>query len=143
MTVYMFGVGLGIGPEQRGGQFVRRAALLSILGLLCAFSFGAATASVWYDELAGPHASPLLMILLVGGAVAITAFATMARMLEDAGPAGRAVAGLVLVAALDDIAAWCVLATVVALSTAAGPGQIAGTVLGAAALALAMFAVGR
>lgn len=144
LTFYMFGTGIGIGPEQRGRRVVRQAALLSVAGLVFAFALGALAAAVWYDDLAGPNARPLPVILLVGGAFAITAFPTMARMLEDAGVSGRAVAGLVLLAAaLDDVAAWCILAAVVALSTPAGPGQLVSTVVGATALVLVLLTAGR
>src|SRR5207237_5950534 len=54
-------------------------------------------------------------ILFLGAAIAITAFPVLARIVHDRGLAGTALGTLVLAAgAINDAAAWCVFAVVLA-----------------------------
>ncbi len=60
-------------------------------------------------------------MLLVGTAMAITAFPVLTRVLVDKGMTGTALGMLALAcASIDDITAWCLLALVVALVHGAG-----------------------
>src|SRR2546429_9909911 len=58
---------------------------------------------------------PFEAILFLGAAIAITAFPVLARIIHDRGLTGTALGTLVLAAgAINDAAAWCVFAVVLA-----------------------------
>ena len=68
-----------------------------------------------------PGAEPLEATLFLGAAIAITAFPMLARIIHERGLAGTSLGTLALSAgAIDDAAAWCVLAIVLA-SFGGGP----------------------
>jgi Kef-type K+ transport system membrane component KefB len=88
-------------------------------------AIGAALAYVLYARAgyAGPRATNRgTFMLLVGTAMAITAFPVLTRILVDRGMAGSKIGMLALTcAAAGDVLAWCLLALVIALANAAGP----------------------
>ena len=115
LVLYMFCVGL----EFRADLLVkhaRRAAAVSVAGIAAPFALGGALAVVMLQ--AGgfftPDVTRLQAILFVGAAMSITAFPMLARIIYERGIAGTALGTLALAAgAMDDAAAWIILAIVV------------------------------
>ncbi|PZQ72458.1 MAG: cation/H(+) antiporter, partial [Variovorax paradoxus] len=72
----------------------------------------------WLHEMPGlfsPKAKELEASLFLGAAIAITAFPMLARIIHERGIAGTSLGTLALTAgAVDDAAAWCILAVVLA-----------------------------
>ena len=81
--------------------------------------------------------------LFMGAAMAITAFPVLARILTDTGLHRTRIGTLAITcAAVDDVTAWCILAVVVAIVHAVGPGDaIVTIILALAFLAFMVFVV--
>jgi Kef-type K+ transport system membrane component KefB len=117
LALYMFLVGV----EFRADLFVgraRTAALVSGAGMLVPFALGAGLATMLVD-LKGLFFTPTVQrweaMLFLGASMCITAFPMLARIIVERGLTGTALGALALAAgALDDAAAWCILAVVLA-----------------------------
>lgn len=144
--LYMFLVGL----EFRTDHFrmkVRSAACVSIAGMVVPFALGAALIP-WLLKVPGifsPNVRPFEGALFLGAAIAITAFPMLARIISERGLSGTSLGTLALAAgAIDDAAAWCVLAVVLATFGASQPVTIGGFKIGAEVVAIggaALFAL--
>jgi Kef-type K+ transport system membrane component KefB len=118
-----FGVGLYmflVGVEFKTDLFRRRvggALSVSLAGMLTPFVLGAALA-LWLVRMPGffsEKATALEAVLFLGAAMSITAFPMLARIIYERGLTGTALGTLALAAgSIDDAAAWCVLAIVLA-----------------------------
>lgn len=142
--LYMFLVGL----EFDTGLFVSRArsaALVSISGMLVPFILGGAL-TMWLVRIPGlfaPEVEFYEAALFMGAAMAITAFPMLARIIYERGLAGTSLGTLALAAgAIDDAAAWCVLAIV--LASFGGTWLVAGkAIAGGLIYGVLMLTVGR
>jgi Kef-type K+ transport system membrane component KefB len=116
LSLYMFLVGLEF-REDLLRQRLGSAAWVSAAGMVVPFVLGAAIAAwlVGKSGYFGPQAHRWDACLFLGAAMSITAFPMLARIVYERGLAGTALGTLVLAAgAVDDAAAWCVLAVVLA-----------------------------
>ncbi len=120
LVLYMFSLGTHIDAHAML-KHGRKASAVSLSGVLLPLAMGAALAFFLYPEFAGPRASLLSFMLIVGTAMAITAFPVLARLLEDRGMLGDKIGSLALLcAAIDDVIGWCLLALVIAIIHATG-----------------------
>lgn len=116
LIVYMFLIGV----EFDLGLIRRRltsAAAVSISGIVAPFLLGAGAAWMLAPHwpLFTPKTSPWEQMLFMGAAMAITAFPMLARIIYERGLTGTSLGTLALAAgSIDDAAAWCVLAIVLA-----------------------------
>jgi Kef-type K+ transport system membrane component KefB len=120
LVLYMFSLGarVDIGLMLRQSH---KAIIVSFSGILLPLALGAGLAFFLYPRFAGPHATLLSFVLLVGTAMAITAFPVLARLLAEKNMLDTRVGVLALTcAAVGDVVAWCLLALVVALTQADG-----------------------
>jgi Kef-type K+ transport system membrane component KefB len=136
--LYMFLVGL----EFNTGHFksrARSAATVSIAGMAVPFLLGALLV-LWLINVPGlfsPKVRYFEAALFLGAAIAITAFPMLARIISERGLSGTPLGTLALAAgAIDDAAAWCVLAIVLATFGATQPLEIAGLAIGAEIVAI-------
>jgi Kef-type K+ transport system membrane component KefB len=136
--LYMFLVGL----EFNTGHFrsrARSAACVSVAGMLVPFILGAVLV-LWLQHVPGiftPKVRYFEGALFLGAAIAITAFPMLARIISERGLSGTPLGTLALAAgAIDDAAAWCVLAVVLATFGASHPIQIGGLTIGAETVAI-------
>ena len=116
LVVYMFliGVEFDLGLIRRR---LRSAAAVSISGILAPFLLGAAAAWMLAPHwpLFTPKTNQWEQMLFMGAAMAITAFPMLARIIYERGLTGTSLGTLALAAgSIDDAAAWCVLAIVLA-----------------------------
>ena len=144
LVLYMFCVGL----EFRADLLMRnarRAAAVSIAGIAAPFLLAAALAPVLVESggfftggVRTVHAT-----LFLGAAMSITAFPMLARIIYERGIAGTPLGTLALSAgAVDDAAAWIILAVVV--GSFSGSAWLAITAAaGGLAYAIIVFTVGR
>src|SRR6266513_2704435 len=114
--LYMFLVGVEFDTELFRSR-MRSAFSVSLAGILVPFVIGTALA-LWLVKVPGLFSEKTRTfeaILFLGAAIAITAFPVLARIVHDRGLAGTALGTLVLAAgAINDAAAWCVFAVVLA-----------------------------
>lgn len=123
LLIFMFGVGWEFDKRLLNGRR-SAAAAVSLSSIALAFGLGVALATVLYshhDTVKGHHPSFTAFALFMGAAMSITAFPVLARMLTEHRLTGTRVGALALAsAAIDDVLAWCLLALVAAIVTAAG-----------------------
>ncbi len=136
--LYMFLVGL----EFNTGHFksrARSAACVSVAGMVVPFILGALLV-LWLQQIPGiftPKVRYFEGALFLGAAIAITAFPMLARIISERGLSGTPLGTLALAAgAIDDAAAWCVLAIVLATFGASQPMQFGGLTIGAETVAI-------
>ncbi|MBF8191632.1 cation:proton antiporter [Nonomuraea sp. K274] len=120
LTLYMFLVGAGIDHSAQSGE-MRRASALAASGILPSLLLGFGSGLLLYDLLSRPDVSPFQFALFLGGALSLTAFPMLARILYERGLEHSRVGRLTLLAAsIDDALAWCILAVLSAMHLGAG-----------------------
>jgi Kef-type K+ transport system membrane component KefB len=144
LVLYMFIVGLEFRFDLMRPR-LRSALAVSLSGIVAPFAFGCLIA-VWLLERGGffqPNVTAIQAIPYLGAAMAITAFPMLARIIVERGLAGTTVGALSLAAgAIDDAAAWCVLALVLA-SFAGDPTIALYAIGGSIALVIFLLTGGR
>jgi len=142
--LYMFLVGAEFRMDLFRGR-LRSAASVSIAGMAVPFAL-AALLTPWLMTMPGlfsEKTSRMEATLFMGAAIAITAFPMLARIIYERGLSGTALGTLALAAgAIDDAAAWCVLAIVLA-SFGAGPLVAVKAIAGGIAYGVFMTTAGR
>jgi Kef-type K+ transport system membrane component KefB len=137
--LYMFLVGMGFRTDHFKAN-VHKAASVSLAGMAVPFLV-AIVATPWLMTVPGlfsASASRFDATLFMGAAIAITAFPMLARIIHERGLTHTALGTLSLSAgAIDDAAAWCVLAVVLA-SFGAGAGVAYIAIFGGIAFAAFM-----
>lgn len=144
LVLYMFVVGLEFRIDLVRDR-LRSALAISLSGILAPFILGCGIAA-WLLQLNGFFAPGVHLwqaMPYLGAAMAITAFPMLARIIVERRLTGTSVGALALAAgAIDDAAAWCVLALV--LASFASDATIALYAIGGSLLLVAvMFTVGR
>ena len=118
LVLYMFLVGLEFDPALLREK-LRSAALVSAAGIAAPFVLGGLIAWATHARadlaLFGEGVSVPQAVLYMGAAMSITAFPMLARIIHEQG-LSRTTLGMLALAAgsLDDAAAWCLLAVVLA-----------------------------
>jgi len=114
--LYMFLVGTTFAAEHFRER-ARSAVAVSVSGIAVPFALAFALAP-WLQHVPGLFAARARLSevsLFLGAAIAITAFPMLARIIHERGLAGTSLGTLALTAgAIDDAAAWCILAVVLA-----------------------------
>ncbi|GGX60695.1 cation:proton antiporter [Streptomyces minutiscleroticus] len=122
LTLFMFLVGAGLDHGGGNGRKdTRNAAVLAVSGIVPSLLLGAACGYLLHDRLSRPDVTPFEFALFVGGALSITAFPMLARILYERGLENSRLGRMTLLgASVDDAAAWCFLAVLSAMHTGAG-----------------------
>lgn len=144
LTVFMFLVGAGLdhGSKEKGEN--GKAATLALSGILPSLLLGAAVGVVLHSRLSVPGVGVFEFALFIGGALSITAFPMLARILYERNLQNSRIGRLTLYAAsIDDAAAWCFLAVLTALHANSGIGSAMVTIGLAGAFVLLMLFVVR
>jgi Kef-type K+ transport system membrane component KefB len=140
--LYMFLVGLGFRRDQFKAN-AHKAAAVSIAGMAMPFVVAIAL-TPWLMTVPGlfsAKATPFSATLFMGAAIALTAFPMLARIIHERGLSNTALGTLSLSAgAIDDAAAWCVLAVVLA-TFGAGAGVAYTAIFGGVLFALVVIFV--
>lgn len=104
---------------------LQHSVIISHTGILLSFLAGIA-AGIWvYNLFAPPDTGIVEFALFMGMSMSITAFPVMARILQEKGYTRKSFGTMMIgIAAVDDITAWCLLATLIAYIKA-------GTIVGA------------
>lgn len=128
LVLYMFSLGTHIDTHAML-KHGRKATVVSLSGILLPLAMGGIFAFFLYPEFAGPKANLASFVLLVGTAMAITAFPVLARLLEERGMLATKLGALALLcAAIDDVVGWCLLALVIAIIHATGVASVVMTI---------------
>jgi Kef-type K+ transport system membrane component KefB len=116
LVLYMFIVGLEFNTDLFRGR-VRNVSAVSSAGIAVPFVLGAAASMLMVSRpgffppgIGNWHAS-----LFLGASLSVTAFPVLARILDEKNVASTRLGTLTLAAgAMDDVVAWCLLATLLA-----------------------------
>ena len=111
LVLFMFLVGLEIHPGMMRNS-ARSVVVTSLLSIAAPFLCGAALAWSLYESL-GTGTGRLAFVLFLGAAMGVTAFPVLARILSERGLM-RSRIGVIAIscAAVNDVAAWCLLAVI-------------------------------
>lgn len=143
LVLYMFSLGSRLDTNLMLRQS-KKALLTSLSGILLPLALGAALAFFLFPSFGGSKATLISFMLLVGTAMAITAFPVLARLLSEKNMLGTKIGTLALTcAAVDDVTAWCLLALVIAVIHGQGILSVGLTVGLTLAFAAAMLMVVR
>jgi Kef-type K+ transport system membrane component KefB len=116
LVLYMFLIGVEFDLDLIKSR-MRGAASVSLAGIVAPFALGACLAYylVGDSALFATQTTVLQAVLFMGAAMSITAFPMLARIIFEQGLSKTSLGTLALAAgAMDDAAAWCVLAVVLA-----------------------------
>lgn len=116
LALYMFIVGLEFRTDIVRNHF-KSSLVVSLSGMLVPFLLGGAL-GYWFHSLGGlfpEKTTPFEATLFVGASMCITAFPMLARIIHFKGLSGTLMGTVAIGAgAIDDAAAWCLLAVVMA-----------------------------
>jgi Kef-type K+ transport system membrane component KefB len=144
LTLYMFLVGAGLDHSARTPGEAPRATVLAISGILPSLTFGFLVGLLLYGTVSRPDVPRWHFALFVGGALSLTAFPMLARILYERGLENSPLGRLSLMAAsIDDAAAWCLLALLSALHLGSGMDGAMRTIVLSAVFVLVMLTVVR
>ena len=125
LVFFLFVMGLEFELTSLKGQG-RTVAFVSAASMVIPFGLGAGTAALlyrWHDHIGAKHVGFVPFVLFIAAAMSITAFPVLARIIAER-DLNRTLTGALSMscAAVNDFIAWCLLAIVVAIVTATGPG---------------------
>jgi K+:H+ antiporter len=113
LFMFLIGAELDLGELRRRG---RTALFVSNAGIAVPFLLGALLALALHRDLSPAGVPVLHFALFVGTAMSVTAFPVLARILTESNLLGTRLGTVAIAcAAVDDVAAWCLLAGVVLL----------------------------
>ena len=116
LVLYMFLIGVEFQVDLIRKR-LRSASSVSIAGILTPFMLGSLLALmlVRNDDYFAAKVAPWEAMLFMGASMSITAFPMLARIIYERGLTGTSLGTLALAAgSMDDAAAWCILAVVLA-----------------------------
>lgn len=143
LVLYMFSLGARLDTNLMLRQS-KKAMLTSISGILLPLILGATLAFFLFPQFGGAKATLVSFMLLVGTAMAITAFPVLARLLSEKNMLGTRIGTLALTcAAVDDVAAWFLLALVIAVIHGQGLLPVGLTIGFTALFAASVLTIGR
>jgi Kef-type K+ transport system membrane component KefB len=143
LALYMFIVGMEFRVDILREHF-KSSVAVSLAGMLTPFALGTVLAlGLFYQTNLFPDRTSLFEAsLFLGASLCITAFPMLARIIHFKGLAGTRMGTIALGAgAIDDAAAWCLLAVVLASFTGNFQGAIVSILGGACFVAVAIFVV--
>jgi len=143
VILFLFSMGMEIDLASVR-RHARQALFVSPAGIVVPFLLGAGAAFFLYPRFAPPRVPFPAFALFLGSALSITAFPVLARILAERGLLTTALGHTAMAsAALEDVAAWILLALIIAVAKAGSPYSAATVALAAFAFTLAMLFVLR
>jgi Kef-type K+ transport system membrane component KefB len=122
LTLFMFLVGVGLeGESDRIIRHGKSGAFLAIAGFLPTLLLGVGTGYLLYSRLSLASIPRYEFALFLGGALSLTAFPMLARILYERTMQNTRLGRITLLAAsIDDVVAWCFLALLIAMHHGSG-----------------------
>lgn len=122
VCLFLFVVGMGVDVSHVRNQ-ASAAVVISQSSIIVPALLGASMAALMFQSYAGSAATPTSFALFMAISMSITAFPVLARILMDRRLATTPLGSLALTcAAINDVAAWGLLAGIVAIAHADGLG---------------------
>jgi Kef-type K+ transport system membrane component KefB len=116
LILFMFTVGLHARPMAWDGSG-KKALFISSVSIIFPFSLGVLIAPQLYEVFAQQDTTEMSFALFLGISLSITAFPVLARILQDRNMSHTETGMMALTcAAIDDVAAWTILAGIIGFS---------------------------
>jgi Kef-type K+ transport system membrane component KefB len=139
LVLFMFIIGMELDVEKLKGK-AHNALIISHASIIVPYFLGVLVSYFLYEQFAPANVSYIAFALFMGITVSITAFPVLARILQERGLSKTSLGALALAcAAFDDVTAWCILATVIAIVKAGNISSALFTIMLAVVFALLMF----
>ncbi len=117
LAFYMFTVGVELDYKLFSKDNVKKAGFLAISGIVTPLILAVLTAIMLYEQLSLKSVPILTFALFMGGALSLTAFPMLARILQERNLTNTRMGSLTIIAAsIDDVSAWILLALINALA---------------------------
>lgn len=143
LILFMFIIGMELDLRTIRNR-AEEAVVISHASIVFPFALGIILSYFIYEEFTHAHVSFLSFSLFMGIAMSITAFPVLARIIHERGINKKPIGPLVITcAAIDDVTAWCLLATVIAIVKAGSFTSSLFVILMAVVYILIMFKVVR
>lgn len=118
LILFMFVIGMELDLKALKNK-ANDAVVISHASIIFPFTLGIALAYFIYDQFAPVNVEFMSFALFIGISMSITAFPVLARIVQERGIHKTKLGTIVITcAAADDITAWCILATVIAIVNA-------------------------
>jgi Kef-type K+ transport system membrane component KefB len=118
LAFFMFIIGMELDTEKLKTK-AQSAVVISHASIIFPYFLGVTVSYFLYEKFAPVDVTFLSFALFMGIAVSITAFPVLARILQERKLTKTALGAIVITcAAFDDVTAWCILATVIAIAKA-------------------------
>lgn len=118
LALFMFIIGMELDIEKLRNK-AYNAIVISHASIIFPYFLGVSVSYFLYEHFAPANISFAAFALFMGIAVSITAFPVLARILQERGLTRTSLGAIVITcAAFDDVTAWCILATVIAIAKA-------------------------
>jgi Kef-type K+ transport system membrane component KefB len=141
VILFMFIVGTEINVRHLKEK-ARAAVIISHVSIVVPFFLGVTVSLLIYRSFAPSDISFTSFALFMGVAMSVTAFPVLARIIEERGMSNSYLGSTAIAcAAVDDVTAWCILATVIAVVKMNGIGPSALTIFLALAFTAFMLCV--
>lgn len=115
LILFMFIIGMELDLKTIKNK-AENAVVISHASIVFPFALGVFLAYFLYEEFTHAHVNFLSFALFMGIAMSITAFPVLARIIHEKGINKQPIGAIVITcAAIDDVTAWCLLATVIAI----------------------------
>jgi Kef-type K+ transport system membrane component KefB len=122
VILFMFIVGTEINARHLKEK-ARAAVIISHTSIIVPFIMGVIVSLLIYRTFAPSNISFISFALFMGVAMSITAFPVLARIIEERRMTNSYLGSTAIAcAAIDDVTAWCILATVIAVAKMSGMG---------------------
>lgn len=109
---------------------VKSALIISHVSIIFAFFMGVLLAYFLFESFASNGTSFLGFALFIGISMSIAAFPVLARIIQERGLTKTNFGKLIItIAAIDDLSAWCILATIIAFIQAGSPSNALFTII--------------
>jgi Kef-type K+ transport system membrane component KefB len=128
VILFMFVVGMEINVRQLREK-ARDAVIISHASIIAPFFLGVTVSLLIYRHFAPSNISFTSFALFMGVAMSVTAFPVLARIVKERGLSNSYLGSTAIAcAAVDDVTAWCILASVIAVVKLNGIGSSALTI---------------
>lgn len=118
LILFMFVIGMELDLKALKNK-ANDAVVISHASIIFPFTLGIGLAYFIYDQFAPANIEFMSFALFIGISMSITAFPVLARIVQERGIHRTKLGTIVITcAAADDITAWCILATVIAIVNA-------------------------
>ncbi|PEQ83429.1 cation:proton antiporter [Bacillus cereus] len=117
LAFYMFTVGMELDYKLFSKDNVKKAGFLAMSGIITPFVLAVITAASLYHQLSLKSVPITTFALFMAGALSLTAFPMLARILQERKLTKTKLGSLTIIAAsIDDVSAWILLALINALA---------------------------